>query len=61
MLAVGKQYTNDGLGTQARIGNIDASYHVMRFVMIYAEEAFTSGQKPTWNGLVWFMLPTGPL
>ncbi len=61
MLSVGKQFTNDGLGTQAQIGNVDLSYHVMRFVFIYAEAAFTQQQKPTWNGLIWFPLPVGPL
>ncbi len=61
MVSVGKQFTNDGLGTQTQIGNVDASYHVMRFVYIYGEAAFNQQQKPTWNGLVWFMLPVGPL
>ncbi len=61
MLSVGKQFTNDGMGTQTQIGNIDLSYHLMRFVHVYAEEAFSQQQKPTWNGLVWFALPVGPL
>ncbi len=61
LLAVGEQFTNDGLGTHTQIGNIGASYHVTRFIMVYAEEALGVGQKPTWNGLVWFALPTGPL
>ena len=34
MLSVGKQFTNDGMGNQTQIGNVDASYHVMRFVFI---------------------------
>lgn len=60
LVAVGEQFTNDGLGNHTQIGNIDASYHVTRFIMVYAEEALSVGQKPTWNGLIWFMLPTGP-
>jgi hypothetical protein len=61
MLSIGKQYTNDGMGDLQRIGNIDLSYHLMRFVHLYAEEAFSEQQKPTWNGLVWLALPVGPL
>ncbi|MGB8908430.1 MAG: hypothetical protein WCC84_06745, partial [Candidatus Cybelea sp.] len=61
LVSVGEQLTNDGLGNHTQIGNIDASYHVTRFIMLYAEEALAAGQKPTWNGLIWFMLPTGPL
>jgi hypothetical protein len=61
LVSVGEQLTNDGLGNHTRIGNIDVSYHVTRFIMIYAEEALNVGQKPTWNGLIWFALPTGPL
>jgi len=61
LLAVGEQLTNDGLGNHTQIGNIDASYHLTRFITLYAEEAMGVGQKPTWNGLIWFALPTGPL
>ncbi|MBV8148692.1 MAG: hypothetical protein JO092_06355 [Candidatus Eremiobacteraeota bacterium] len=60
LVSVGEQFTNDGLGNHTQIGNIDASYHATRFIMLYAEEALSVGQKPTWNGLIWFMLPTGP-
>ena len=45
---LGEQLTNDGLGNHTQIGNIDASYHVTRFIMLYAEEALSVGQKPTW-------------
>jgi hypothetical protein len=61
LVSVGEQLTNDGLGNHTHIGNIDASYHVTRFIVLYAEEALSVGQKPTWNGLIWFALPTGPL
>jgi hypothetical protein len=61
LVSVGKQFTNDGLGTQTQSGNIDASYHVMRFIFVYAEAQLNQFQKPTWNGLIWFALPTGPL
>lgn len=61
LVSVGEQLTNDGLGNHTRIGNIDVSYHVTRFIVLYAEEALSVGQKPTWNGLIWFALPTGPL
>jgi hypothetical protein len=61
LISVGEQLTNDGLGTHTQIGNIDASYHITRFIVLYAEEALGVGQKPTWNGLIWFALPTGPL
>lgn len=61
LVSVGEQLTNDGMGNHTQIGNIDASYHVTRFIILYAEEALSTGQKPTWNGLVWFVLPTGPL
>lgn len=60
MLSIGKQFTNDGMGNQVQIGNIDASYHVMRFVFVYVEAAFNQQQKPTWNGLIWLPLPVGP-
>ena len=61
LVSVGEQFTNDGMGNHTQIGNIDASYHVTRFIVLYGEEALSVGQKPTWNGLIWFMLPTGPL
>ncbi|HEU5480716.1 MAG TPA: hypothetical protein VFU90_12810 [Candidatus Tumulicola sp.] len=61
LLSAGEQLTNDGLGGHTQIGNIDASYHLTRFITVYAEEALGVGQKPTWNGLIWFALPTGPL
>jgi len=61
MLSVGKQFTNDGMGNQTQTGNIDASYHVMRFVFVYAEAQLNQFQKPTWNGLIWLALPAGPL
>ena len=61
LVSVGEQLTNDGLGNHTQIGNIDASYHLTRFITVYAEEAMGVGQKPTWNGLIWFALPTGPL
>lgn len=61
LVSIGEQLTNDGLGDHTQIGNIDASYHLTRFIMLYAEEALSVGQKPTWNGLIWFALPTGPL
>lgn len=60
LISVGEQLTNDGLGNHARVGNIDLSYHVTRFIMMFAEEAMAVGQKPRWNGLIWFALPTGP-
>ena len=61
MISVGEQFTNDGMGTHQQIGNIDVSYHVTRFIQLYAEEAMSVGSKPTWNGLIWFFVPTGPL
>jgi len=61
MVSVGEQLTNDGLGNHTQIGNVDASYHLTRFIVLYAEEALGNGQKPTWNGVIWFALPTGPL
>ncbi|MDE2480603.1 MAG: hypothetical protein KGN02_00260 [bacterium] len=61
MISVSKQFTNDGLGTQTQLGTVDASYHVMRFVHVYGEAVFNQYQPPTWNGLVWFALPVGPL
>ena len=61
MLSIGKQFTNDGMGNQLQVGNIDASYHVMRFVFVYLEAAFNQQQKPTWNGLIWLPLPIGPI
>jgi hypothetical protein len=60
LVSVGEQLTNDGLGSHTQIGNIDASYHVTRFIVLYAEEALEVGHKPTWGGLIWFALPTGP-
>jgi nucleotide-binding universal stress UspA family protein len=30
-------------------------------VTLYAEEALSVGQKPTWNELIGFALPRGPL
>jgi hypothetical protein len=61
MLSAAEQFTNDGMGNQTRFGTLDASYHVMRFVHVYAEEVLGEQAKPTFNGLVWFALPLGPL
>jgi len=61
MFSAAEQWTNDGMGNQVRFGTLDASYHVMRFVNLYAEEVIGQQQKPTWNGLIWFALPVGPI
>jgi hypothetical protein len=60
MISAAEQFTNDGLGDQTRLGTLDASYHVMRFVHLYGEVVIGQQAKPTWNGLAWFSLPTGP-
>ncbi len=60
LVSVGEQFLNDGMGTRQHLGNIDVSYHLWRFITIYGEEAMANGQKPTWNGLMWFALPLGP-
>lgn len=59
LVSIGEQFTNDGMGDRQRIGNIDLSYHVWRFIQVYGEEAIAPGQKPMWNGLVWFTIPVG--
>jgi hypothetical protein len=59
LVSIGEQLSNDGMGNHQQIGNIDLSYHVWRFIQVYGEEALANGQKPTWNGLVWFMIPVG--
>jgi hypothetical protein len=61
MLSASEQFTNDGLGTQTHFGTVDASYHMMRFVHLYGEMLLNQQQKPTFNGLVWFAEPVGPL
>ncbi|HEY1868550.1 MAG TPA: hypothetical protein VGG70_09670 [Candidatus Cybelea sp.] len=61
LISLGEQFTNDGLGTHTQIGNIDASYHIARFITLYGEAALGVGQKPAWGGLIWFALPVGPL
>jgi hypothetical protein len=61
MISAAQQFTNDGMGDKSRFETIDASYHMMRFVNLYAEEVMGQQNKPTFNGLVWLTLPTGPI
>jgi hypothetical protein len=60
LISIGEQLTNDGMGNHQHLSNIDLTYHVWRFIQVDGEEAMASGQKPAFNGLVWFALPLGP-
>ena len=57
LIAFRKEFTNDGLGTQAQTGNIDFSYHIAPYLHFYAEAAMAQNSTPAWRYMLWWTLP----
>ena len=57
LIAFRKEFTNDGLGTQAQSGNIDFSYHIARYLHFYAEAGLAQNSTPAWRYMLWWTLP----
>lgn len=57
LLALRKEFTNDGMGTQTQSGNIDFAYHVMPYLHFYLEEYLTQNNKPGFRYMVWWTTP----
>jgi cytochrome c oxidase subunit 2 len=57
LIAVRKEFTNDGLGAHNQSGNIDFAYHVAPFMHVYLETAMAQNATPTWKYMIWLTLP----
>ncbi len=57
LVAVRKEFTNDGLGTQLQSGNIDLEYHLARFVHVYVETYMAQNHKPGYRYMLWWTTP----
>lgn len=57
LLAVRKEFINDGLGTQLQSGNIDLEYHLARFVHVYLETYLAQHSRPGYRYMLWWTTP----
>ena len=57
LVAVRKEYSNDGLGTQLQTGNVDFEYHIARFVNVYLETYMAQHSKPGYRYMIWWTTP----
>ncbi len=57
LLAVRKEFQNDGLGSQTQTGNIDFSYHLAPYLHVYLESAMAQNATPTWKYMLWLTMP----
>lgn len=57
LIAVRKEFTNDGLGSNTQSGNVDFSYHIAPYLHFFAEAAIAQNSTPGWRYMVWWTLP----
>lgn len=57
IIAVRKEFTNDGMGTQTQSGNVDFSYHIAPYLHLFTEAALTQNNKPAWRYMIWWTVP----
>lgn len=57
LLAIRKEFTNDGLGTQSQSGNVDFAYHIAPYLHLYLESAVARNATPSWRYMLWWTLP----
>ena len=57
LLGLRKEFTNDGLGTQAQSGNVDLEYHLARFVHLYFETYMAQHSRPGYRYMIWWTTP----
>lgn len=57
LVALRKEFLNDGLGSHSQSGNIDFSYHLAKYLHVYAESAMAQNARPTWSYTIWWTMP----
>lgn len=57
LIAIRKEFQNDGLGTQSQTGVVDFSYHIAPYLHFYAESAMAQNATPTWSYMLWWTIP----
>nr|MDQ2663914.1 hypothetical protein [Candidatus Eremiobacteraeota bacterium] len=57
LIAIRKEFQDDGLGNQGESGNIDFAYHLAPFLHLYLESAMAQNATPTWSYMLWWTLP----
>lgn len=62
MIALRKEFTNDGLGNSAQSGVIDLSYALGPYLRFYAESSLAQNTTPGWRYMLWWTTPVrGPI
>jgi hypothetical protein len=57
LIALRKEFTNDGMGTVAQSGNIDFSYHVARYLHFFGEVGIAQNSTPAFRYMFWWTMP----
>lgn len=57
LIAIRKEFQNDGLGTQSQTGVVDFSYHIAPYLHLYLESAMAQNATPTWSYMLWWTIP----
>ena len=57
LIAVRKEFQNDGLGSQTQSGNLDLAYHLAPYLHLYLETAMAQNATPTWKYMLWWTMP----
>lgn len=57
LIGLREEFTNDGLGTIGRSGNVDLSYHIARYLFFYGEAGIAQNNTPAWRTMLWWAAP----
>lgn len=57
LIAIRKEFQNDGLGTQSQTGVVDFSYHIAPYLHLYLESSMAQNATPTWSYMLWWTVP----
>ncbi len=57
LITIRKEFTNDGLGTQAQSGEVNFAYHLARYLDFYIQDGFVQNGTPDWQALLWWTTP----
>ncbi|MDQ6929591.1 MAG: cupredoxin domain-containing protein [Candidatus Eremiobacteraeota bacterium] len=57
LIAVRKEFQNDGFGNKNQSGNVDFAYHLAPYLHLYMETAMTQNATPTWKYSLWWTMP----
>ena len=57
LITIRKEFTNDGLGTQAQSGEVNFAYHLARYLDFYIQDGFVQNGTPDWQAMLWWTTP----